>query len=189
MEVNSKTLSKKLKIEEEIRKKMKTTPEYIKWIEKFTETHDGFSDRSFDYNNNISSEDLEQVKLLSIFYSIISDWAEKNYIEDENPNVYTFFFNIQYNGILYEIGLNVGQGGENWVSRIESPNSEIIHFEEVMMDHKRLEATLLENTLEELGKYIIKLRENGISEQLIKHEVEKSLDACIEKKGVQKVIK
>lgn len=188
-ELNNISLSKKLKVEEERRKKMKTTSEYIEWLERFTKTHNSFNDKSFDYKKEILVEDLKKVKLLSTFYSIISDWAEKNYIEGEMPNYWTFFYNIKYNNILYEIGLNIGQGGINWVSRIEKPNSEVINFEEIMSDNKRLKTTLVENALEEFSKYIIKLRQSGISEQAIRYECEKSLDECVETKVIQKILK
>ena len=104
-------LNKKFKEEKERENKtimeMKTTDNYINWLEKFTLKYPIFDDYIINTADfpDLEPKDIENINNLGIFFGMIDAYAKENYIYplDENENYYVKYF-IKHNNVYYLIG-------------------------------------------------------------------------------------
>ena len=117
------------------KKKIISNYDYISWIEKFMLSHDSFADDSWLYNpSEISKEDLQNVRMLDIFFGALSEYCHKYYINFECDEVFDEErINLKYNGIGYQFGLVVGQGAYVYVLKKNLEGNEIA-FEDIFKD-------------------------------------------------------
>lgn len=154
----------------------KTTNTYMEWVEKFTKKYKMFYDKEWMYQyKSLHAKDRSMVDDLELFYHIIKEWATKNYIEP-GCDEYGLFYNIKYKGILYEIGFLELAYKMSWIRRVDQANTEVISFLEIMKDEMRTRAEEINESFRQLEEAIFKLREDGISVNVIKDSVIKSLD-------------
>jgi hypothetical protein len=117
------------------KKKIISNYDYISWIEKFMLSHDSFADDSWLYNpSEISKEDLQNVRMLDIFFGALSEYCHKYYINIECDEEFEEErINLKYNGIGYQFGLVVGQGAYVYVLKKNLEGNEIA-FEDIFKD-------------------------------------------------------
>lgn len=176
-----------LEEEEKRKKEMIDAPNYIKWLENFVKEHPQFSDDTWLYKQDeISSEDYENVCRISTFFSAISDFANANYIEGTYCD-YGQYYLIEYNGKVYEIGTIVGQGAVSFCNTQDVNNeATVIKFEELANPSSaiRVRTVLVENQLariDDLFRNLINNKELNISIEAIAKRVNKALEE-LEKK-------
>lgn len=164
-------------VEKQLKEGFRTTTKYVDWLQKFTEDKNGFDTNQFKGDESLDLLDKAMVKNLDVFFGIIDEWATKNYIssgEDVDHDCYVY--NLRYNGIIYEIGLLVGQGAVNWATRVEAANAEVIDFEEIMNNSVRSSGVEIESQLLQFENTINNLRDNGISKEIIEQRFKKTLE-------------
>lgn len=158
------------------RERLRTTTEYVNWLQNFTEDRTGFNDTD-QCDDSLELYDKAMIKNLDKFFGIIDKWAQKNYISSGgDADQYCYIYDLRYNGIIYEIGLMVGQGSFLWAKRVENANTEIIDFEEIMNDTLRSSAFEIESQLLQFENTINSLRDNGISTEFIEQRFKKTLE-------------
>ena len=116
-------------------KKLVSNYDYISWLEKFTLKHEGFNDGTWLYTpEEISKEDLANVKDSCAFFDGIRKYCDKYYINTESRGSFEReCIHIKHHNVGYEIGLVVGQGAYVYVIR-EEPASDAIEFCHVVND-------------------------------------------------------
>lgn len=95
--------------------------EYMEWLYEFTKTHTKFSDTDWMYETqpSLSEQDAKQVGLLTDFFTAIDYYHTRNLL-NANTERYQVWYNIRYKDAYFAIGVCVGQGAYNFVTRYES---------------------------------------------------------------------
>lgn len=105
----------------ENQKRLVSNTEYMEWLYVFTNSHPKFSDTDWLYekDSSMSDKDYEQVEHLTDFFTAIDKYHTKNLL-NANTEGYTAWYNIKYKDAYFAIGICVGQGAYNFVTRYES---------------------------------------------------------------------
>lgn len=139
-----------------------SNPDYMKWLEDFTLKYPDFTNRYWTYSSDLSAEDSKRVEDLVILYNLISSFATKNYIYQEQRDS-TVFYRIQNDNIGYEIGIISGLGIEFFCKRVEiEPGVNFIDFNDIRIDKKYDNVDYIENSLNNLSTMVRALYENGV---------------------------
>lgn len=147
--------------------KLHLSTEYIDWIEKFTNKYECFATDSFLYEEDkLTADEKNKVYLLEALYEVIADFADNNYINPEKED-FEVFYNIEHNGIGYEIGFNYGQGVSFYCLRLEEPKKDAIEYESLMSGVKLPRTVRAEEKLEDLKELLEKLIEEDVPEEAI----------------------
>ncbi len=153
----------------EKQKEMQSNPNYINWLEKFTEKYPRFTDNDFLYDKKLKSlEDNECIDNLNLFYKIIEEYFEKNYIYLEKNSDFSRNYKIKYNGIGYKIGCMIGQGTLFYCERISNPDDTYLDYNDILSNKKQPHTDEINKILEELTTIIFYYHENGVPLQALK---------------------
>ena len=158
----------KYKKRKEFKDKLHLSTEYIDWLEKFTEEHEVFATDTFLYDEDKVIE-------------VITEFADKNYISPKRDD-FEMFYNIEYKGTGYEIGLNYGQGSSNYCVRQDEPEKDAISYENIMSGVKLPSTIQAESKLEELKELIEQLANDNVPVEAI-HQ---ATDTAIQKVKIKK---
>ena len=172
----------KYKKRKEFKDKLHLSTEYIDWLEKFTEEHEVFATDTFLYDEDkVTEEEKENISLLPVLFEVITEFADKNYISPKRDD-FEMFYNIEYKGTGYEIGLNYGQGSSNYCVRQDEPEKDAISYENIMSGVKLLSTIQAESKLEELKELIEQLANDNVPVEAI-HQ---ATDTAIQKVKIKK---
>lgn len=153
----------KMKRRELEKKEILSNHNYILWLEKFTLQYDSFSDHAWTYNpEEISDADRHNVDKLEFFFDILSEYCHKYYIDIACKDTYVVeSINIKHNGIGYQFGLVVGQGGYVYVKR-GTPEDGAIKFDDVLNDIMPEDFEPKKALLSEFKRIVTELKANNI---------------------------
>ena len=90
------------------------SPEYINWLVDFLEKYNQFDDDGFLYNKDISKDDEEKCRVISIFFRYIKNLSNKYNIFNKD-----YSYNFKLKGNFYNISTIVGQGAVTLIHKIE----------------------------------------------------------------------
>ena len=150
--------------------KILSNTDYIKWLDRFTIEHSSFFDKDWLHSpEKISKEDLERVNNLHLMYRGIDTYANKNYIYPTSCN-FGNFYNIKLENIGFEIGILGKQGALFFCNRVSIENQkDFIDFNDILNNKNvNVNATAIENKLNELSNLITSLYKSGIPLKAIK---------------------
>lgn len=150
--------------------KILSNTDYIKWLDRFTIEHSSFFDKDWLHSpEKISKEDLERVNNLHLMYRGIDTHANKNYIYPTSCN-FGNFYNIKLENIGFEIGILGRQGTLFFCNRVSIKNQkDFIDFNDILNNKNvNVNATAIENKLNELSNLITSLYKSGIPLKAIK---------------------
>ncbi len=150
--------------------KILSNTDYIKWLDRFTIEHSSFFDKDWLHSpEKISKEDLERVNNLHLMYRGIDTYANKNYIYPTSCN-FGNFYNIKLENIGFEIGILGRQGTLFFCNRVSIENQkDFIDFNDILNNKNvNVNATAIENKLNELSNLITSLYKSGIPLKAIK---------------------
>lgn len=172
-----------------IKKEMLSNTKYIEWLEKFTSKHPSFSDDDWLYfPEKITKQDNDNINDLNLFYDVIDNYAEKNYIYPTKCD-FGNYYNIKIGNIGYEIGILVGQGTIFFCNRKQLVNNiEYIDFNDIINNKKNDNVDIITNDLNDLSNMIIDLYKKGIPLDAIIESLDKTINFVKEKKHI-KVLK
>ena len=67
--------------------RIKESPEYIEWLENYTEKYQCFTSDQFQFvNNKSNNEDRENTESLEALFIVIDEYARKNYLPSAKDN-------------------------------------------------------------------------------------------------------
>ena len=117
------------------KKELISNCDYMMWLEKFTLLYSSFADNTWLYKpDEISENEKEKVEKLELFFEGLSEYCHKYYINIScNERFEEERINIKHDGIGYQLGLVIGQGGYVYVERKE-PDENAIEFSDVLND-------------------------------------------------------
>lgn len=118
-----------LQEKEKSKKDMLIKPDYINWIIKYTEKRNQFYDDDFNITK-VDDYDKTQMKKLSTFVGLISDYANDNDIESIQ-NEFGVSYRIKYKDTGLEVGVMHGNGSCCYAQRIPIEEG-YIDFSKVM---------------------------------------------------------
>jgi len=171
---------------------MLSDTDYIKWLEKFTLEHSGFTDEDWLYfPEKITKEDLEKVNDFHLMYNGIEEYACKNYIYPTS-SAFGKIYKIKLDNTGFELGKQVGQGTRFFCNIIEiKEEKDFIDFNDVINNNKRDNVLYIENKLNDLSNYIIYLYENGIPLEAIEDTLNDTINKINSKNNLSqpKVLK
>lgn len=147
--------------------------DYIDWIGEYTEKCGGFSDQTrFRDKTKLPLEIENNINKLIYFFEGIRRYAEENYIYPKNDN--GIYYVITYNGISYEIGVNVGQGTICFCTR-STKTENAIDFNDILKNNKPERTEIINNKLIELQNYLDSLISENIPVEALTETTQKVL--------------
>jgi len=153
---------------------------YMEWLYEFTKTFPSFRDTQWLYekDDRISSDDQKQIEILQDFFTAIQIYHTKNLLES-NGSEHQCWYNIKYNNDYFAIGILIGQGATNFVTRYESyeelRNEKFIEFKDIMEDKVALGFEQRKAGLQQLSEFLTKLYDMGIPKAAVEEVFKKSL--------------
>lgn len=175
-------------IEKEIEKNEKSEKiisnnEYMLWLENFSSKHNNFCD---DYwikpNNNITEEDIQNVKNLSILFEAISNYANDNFIE---PIYYSLgeYYYIKFNDTFYQIGIMTWEGTLFFCDKAKKCDKKYIDFSDIRNNKKGQNINLIKNKLMKLSELIVNMSEENVPLKAITATAEKTVQKVLNKRN------
>ena len=173
-------LNKKFKEEKERENKtimeMKTTDNYINWLEKFTLKYPIFDDYIINTADfpDLEPKDIENINNLGIFFGMIDAYAKENYIYplDEDENYYIKYF-IKHNNVYYLIGYDNIYCTAYRVERV--PNEKINEI------NNYLEYSDIQTNKKQPNTDIIKIQLASLSNMMFEYATRIPIEAIKEK--------
>ena len=157
----------------ENQKRLISSTEYFDWLYEFTKKHRQFSDTDWLYDRiSISEYDYNQVELLTDFFTGVDGYHRNNLLE-ANTQGYAAWYNIKYKDAYFAIGIRVGQGASNFVTRYknfkEMDGEPFIEFEYILENKKAPKLSEKKQALQSLREVVNLLHGLGVP----KSEVER----------------
>lgn len=153
---------------------LKTSNEYMEWIEKNTRLNNSVSTDSFQYQEGTTKKDIMNAKAIQFLFEEIREYCIDNYIEPKERE-YGFYYSIKNNNIGYHVGYDGGQGAYFYCTRLEKPESDALDFKHVTSGKKLPETLYYEYILQDLSSIIQELQAAGVPEDAIRRTVETSM--------------
>ena len=127
--------------------------------------------------------EMENVKKLGDFYSAISEYADRNYIYPEDTKV-SKYYRVKYHCSMLHVGYIGNKEPEFFCARQElDDESKYIDIEDIIDNKKQAHVPIIEKSLNQLDKRIIKLHEDGIPGEAIELSLKKTLIKLRENKN------
>lgn len=154
--------------EKNIRGKILNNSEYMEWLFKFTNKYPSFSDYNWLYEpDKLCEEDRINIDKLHVLYSIIDDYAHRNYLPYFGEN-YLKFYKIRCNDIGYNIGEQLAMGGPSYGCERTMAEDNFVDFNDIITNHILPETPIKDYMVKEFEKVIDELYNIGISIDRIK---------------------
>lgn len=118
-------------------KRLLTSTEYFDWLYDFTKKTPRFTDTDWLYEKEpgMTERDCAQVALLTDFFTAVNRYHDKNLLQ-ANTEGCAAWYNIKYKDAYFAVGIRVGQGAENFVTRYanckEMGDEAFIRFEDIL---------------------------------------------------------
>lgn len=175
----------KLIAADENKKKILSNNDYINWIIDFIKIHGDFSDEDWLYSEeNLSEGDEENVKNLSLFFDVINEYAERNYIYPTSTR-FNVTYCIKYNDYGLEVGISPGQGCICYCNKVEiDDESTFIDFNDVLTNKKQPQVDYIEGELHHVSQSIINAHQNGVPLVAIEKAVRNTINSLKEQEVV-----
>ena len=137
--------------------------DYINWLEEFTVRFPSFSIESFLFcPSSITEEDYLNVCKLELLFNRVYEYAESNYIHYNLSNCGATFYNIQNNGVGYEIGIEYSPDCNFYCKRLDEPLEGSIAYQDVIDNKKSSDATFWDIELDKLESFIERLNDENV---------------------------
>lgn len=175
---NSKEIAKSylqvLKEKEKAEKQTISNYDYISWLEKFTQIHEGFASDSWLYKKEeLSAQDYANVEKLYLFLNAISNYCRNFHINIEGTEKFEFeSVHIKHNNVGYQLGLVIGQGSYVYVRR-EKPHDDAICFDNIMNNIVPEEFKTKEELLQKFEKIVSAMKEADIPSEVVINTLKK----------------
>lgn len=141
----------------------KNTDNYINWLENMVDKFECIYDDD-DFERFQTEEDKTKSQDLGEFFTIIRNYADKNYIAgytDPDNSFYNVSYVISHNDKNYEIGLVVGQGAYSYAKKAPDTQKAIL-FEDIKNDKLTLRAKNINEKLIDFEDYIMQLYDSSV---------------------------
>jgi len=164
----------------ENQKRLISSTEYFDWLYEFTKSHKKFSDTDWLYDRvSISEDDYSQVELLTDFFTAIEEYHRENLLE-ANAQGYAAWYNIKYKDVYFAIGICVGQGASNFVTRYENPEEmegePFIEFEYILENKEAPGLAQKKAALQSLQDTANLLRDLGVPKSEVDNVIKKAFE-------------
>lgn len=164
----------------ENQKRLIQSTEYVDWLYEFTKRHRQFSDIDWLYDRvSISEDDYSQVKLLTDFFTGL-DLYHRNNLLESNSQGYAAWYNIKYKDVYFAIGIRVGQGASNFVTRYknfkEMDGEPFIEFEYILENKESPNLSEKKATLQTLQDTANLLCSLGVPKSTVDEVIKKAFE-------------
>ena len=155
---------------EEYRKEMISNYDYINWFENYIKLHNGIN------SDDVVLDDIDKdnVSKLGILFDVVDKYAYHNYIEF-NSTEFGGFHNLKYNGVIYKIGYQGGQGVVYYASENKYARNGI-DFNDIKNNKISNKTNQIKKEFEKLRKEVIKLRDLEVSYNYINNYINRMND-------------
>lgn len=167
----------------ENQKRLIASTEYFDWLYEFTNKHRKFTDTDWLYkkDKSMSETDYSQVDILTDFFTAVDQYHRRNLLA-ANTEGYAAWYNIKYKDAYFAIGIRVGQGAQNFVTRYKRYEDMLpepfIEFEYIMENRTAPGLDEKQEKLQQLQEIAIQLDNIGTP----KEAVEKVINGVFKKK-------
>lgn len=155
--------------------------EYFDWLYEFTKKRPKFTTTDWMYkkDRNMSEKDYSQVDLLTDFFTAIDGYHRENLL-GANAEGYAAWYNLKYNDAYFAIGIRVGQGAENFVTRYknykEMNGEPYIEFEDIMQNRVAAGFVEKQKALEQLEVAVKHACSVGVPKDAVEKAIKKAFD-------------
>ena len=158
----------------EIKKQIMSNDDYIKWIISALGYNDVL-DQELEMVKHIRKGDLEKIENLDVFFDAIDDYARRNYIS-EVGDLYACAYNIKYNDIGLQIGINGGQGSSCYCVKLPiSDDKRFIDFNDILTNKEQPVVPYIKDFLNGVSKSIESAYRSGAPIYVIRQVVEDTM--------------
>ena len=164
------------KNEQIIRQNILNNSQYMDWLFEFTERYPAFSDCDWLYNQNaISKEDQSNIDELCVLFSIIHDYAYRNYLPSFGNGYFEYYSIVDHN-VGYNIGKNLIMMGPIYGCERSEINNDFICFDDIRNNYIKEETIKKDILLSNFEQTIENLYKSGIPLDRIKETVNNYID-------------
>lgn len=165
----------KLRIKKAVYANMSTNDIYANWLAEYLIKNNELSDD--DNLQNIGDDiDIENAKNLNLFFEVIADYADKNYITPINTE-FGCYYKVLIKGLGFEIGCMSGQGTLFYANTTPvSDIKEFINFDDILNRKVQDNVPSINKKLNEINSLIFEVSNEGVPVWAI----EKSVNSAIE---------
>lgn len=159
----------------ENQKRLVESTDYFDWLYEFTKKHQKFTDTDWLYDSDsICESDYSQVELLTDFFTAVDQYHRRNLLE-ANAEGYAAWYNIKYKDAYFAIGIRVGQGAQNFVTRYKQYKEMLpepfIEFEDILENKKHPGLAEKNEALLKLQAEANLLRNLGVPREIIENTI------------------
>lgn len=153
---------------------------YINWLEQFTSDIPKFYCDNYFYDGSTYPNELNQnIQDISLFYEIIKNYAENNYISPVTT-VCGNYYSIQHNNIGYHIGTMEGPEILYYCISVDCEES-YINFKDIQNNTLTPNAIFINHKIEELANIINDMIDNNVNRDIISNVTNKTLQKVLKK--------
>ena len=150
---------------------------YLDWLVKTTSIMPYIG--TYYLYSNVSKQDEENINDLEVIYELIAEYAKENYVEPISIEVGDFFcgdyYQVKYNGIGFEIGIDLFQGLDYYCNRVKQVDKKAIDLEKAIKGGKHPNTKKMELKLKSLEEYLMELIDSDVSGVAIRETTDKVL--------------
>ena len=153
---------------------------FISWLEMYTMDSPLFFYNASAYKlNRNDKKNFNNIAFLEIFYMIVNEYAENNYI-CMTPSAFGKCYQISNNNIGYEIGKIVDKNIIFYCKRTDVKDG-FISYDDIKNNRKQDNVDIIEEKLEILSNLIETMVNDNIPVQLIADNAEKTFKRILRK--------
>ena len=169
---------------------MSSTDNYISWLYNFMSNKSSFNDTNWDHLPYIMTDiDQKYAKCLSLFYEVIKDYAEKNYLSP-TKNSSGYSFKIIYNGVGFNIGYIEGNKPVYYCELVRIDDIQLfIDYNNILQNKELNKTNYVRNCLANAKSYIYDAYNAGASVEILNSEINSLFQDIQKQEEVKKLIK
>lgn len=172
-------------------KELLNNDNYFTWLENYTTKRTiFFNSNSHLTTEDLTEEDINNIKKTALLFNIITYYSNNNYIAPQNNSILNNYYKFNDNNTYYEIGIINHLKNTLSCQQINKQEENSINLNDIknyFNYYEPNERITFEPTLENLHKLIINLLNNGITAEEIENITHKSLTE--NKNSKQKILK
>ena len=140
---------------------------YWKWLDKFTQKHQVFSDVNILYNTkSLIKEDITNINNLGKIFNVIYNYGKNSFIP-MNSEIYGYSYTIKKGDIYYDFGYLEDLNAISYFCRRSKNRNSYIEYNDIINNTKISNKEEIYNLFEKISECVDELDELGIDRKII----------------------
>ncbi len=140
---------------------------YWKWLDKFTQKYQVFSDVNILYNTkSLIKEDITNINNLRKIFNVIYNYGKNSFIS-MNSEIYGYSYTIKKGDIYYDFGYLEDLNAISYFCRRSKNRNSYIEYNDIINNTKISNKEEIYNLFEKISECVDELDELGIDRKII----------------------